>query len=196
MATPVTDLTPNDLHAKSDEADLQPNPTAESVEALDTLASAAVKAKAPVEPVKPVAPVRPVETSEEKAAKEAAKAEDDKAAAAAASHEDTPEEKAAKEAAQAEADKAAAAAAAAADPFSAVELPPNSKPRSVEAFDKVKDIARSKVAEVAGKLTEASNTITKLTSQLEELKKGQGKLSPELEAEVAALRQFKVSQDI
>lgn len=145
--------------------------------------------------------LKQVEKPEEEAAPEAEKEAADKAAkekeaaekeaadkaAKEAAENQTPEEKAAAE--KKAADKAAAEKAAAED-FEKVELPPYTKPKSVEAFAKVKALAGQKIAAI-----EAEKA--KLAEELAAAKESASKaIKPEVEKELEELRAFRLKFDV
>jgi hypothetical protein len=98
----------------------------------------------------------------------------------------TPEEKAAAD--KVAADAAAAAALAAKDDFDRVELPPHTKPATAQSFEALKKTAREKVA-AAEKEREELRT---------KLAEAQAKpaLAPEVEKELAELREFRQKLDV
>lgn len=95
-----------------------------------------------------------LETADEKAEAEK-KAADDAAAA------ETPEQKLAREKEEADKIKAAKEAEAARKPdaLDAVTLPPHAKPKSVEAFDKIKQVAREQVIAVSKELEDTKKKL-------------------------------------
>jgi hypothetical protein len=98
-------------------------------------------------------------------------------------------------AAKAKADEAAKAATAAkTDELDSVELPPHVKPKTVESFTKVKELARTKITELSG-------TVEKLTADLKSANEAieiakSGKASKEIEAELEELRSFRRGLDV
>lgn len=142
--------------------------------------------------------------AQEKADKEAAekKAAEEKAAAEKAAQQ-TPEEKAAAEKAAADkkaADEKAAAEKAAADKtanikddFDKVELPPYTKPKSVEAFATVKQMARERIATL-----EKENADLRAKYEAAEKKAAEAKpgTSEEVEKELKELREFRLKYDV
>lgn len=175
-----------------------PNPETDS--ALDSLLKEATGVENP--PSTPeeeaalaaAAEAKKKKDEEEAAAKEAeakeaeAKSAAEKAAAEgkAANPDPTEEEKAK---AEAEA-KAKAEAEAAKDDFDKVELPPYTKPKTGEAFDTVKKLAREKITA----LEKSQEELRAKLKALEE--KGTGKLDPAIEKELAELRKFRSQIDV
>lgn len=100
------------------------------------------------------------------------------------------------EKAKVEADAAAAAEKAKADEaagnkiFEDIALPPKASPRSSEAFAAIKIRA-------AQELAKRDEELTKIRTELEEVKKvSKAALTPELEKEIAELREFRAKLDI
>lgn len=101
----------------------------------------------------------------------------------------TDEEKAAAEKKAAE-EKAAAEAAAKKDDLDAVELPPYAKPATTQSFEKVKQLAREKIAAAAKERDE-------LRAKLEEVEKtAKDGLPAEAKKELEELREFRAKVDV
>lgn len=175
-----------------------PNP--ETDDALDKLFAETTGAAAPKTAeeeakLKAEADAKAKEESDAKAKAEAdAKAKEEadaktKAEADAKAAAMTDEEKAKAEAeAKAKADEAAKAAGK--DELDSIELPPHTKPKTGDAFEKVKTLAREKIAAL-------EKERTTLESKLKEaMEKGNGKLDPAIEKELTELRQFRNKLDV
>jgi hypothetical protein len=205
----LPNLSGDPQHAKGDEVNLRAEPEPEAIAAIDALAAAAVKAKNP--PVKTPEELEAERVAAEKAketppAKTPEELEAERAAAnppvkapeeleaervAAEKAKETPPAKTPEEL---EAERAAANPPK--DSFDEIELPPNTKSKSAEAFGRLKQAAREKVAEVAAQLTAAAERERKLVVELEAAKSSTGKLPPEIEKELTDLRAEHATSDI
>lgn len=93
-------------------------------------------------------------------------------------------------AAKVESDKKAAEEAAGNKIFEGIELPPKASPRSAEAFASIK-------IKAAQELAKRDEEIATVKAKLEQLEKTQANpLTPELEKEIAELREFRAKLDI
>jgi hypothetical protein len=179
IPTGESDVTNGDL------ANLKPSDNAEASMALDGLA-ALITAKAPPAELDPKAAViPPAPTPEELAAKEAA---DAAAKAAATPPAPTPEEIAAKAAAE--------AAAPPPDNLDSFELPAHAKPKSAEAFGRLKQAARELTTALQKQLETERQAKTKLLADLEEARKAVPPVPPETAKELEDLRKFRLSKDV
>lgn len=212
MAEKLNDLTPDPAHARADDASLAATPPDhEAMETLDNLAkeiskgkaeggapilddasaaaaaSRAAAAKGAVAPAAPAAPAAgtPEATEAEKAAAEKASQEQQAAAAAEVEAERLRKET-----------EARAAASTDTDPFADIELPAGAKSKSAQAFGQLKEAAKTKVAEVAAALTQAKTELQKVLEENATLRGAQGKLTPELEQELTALRSEHAALDV
>ncbi len=175
-----------------DENSLVADPTemAKSAESLDALFKVETETPTSADPKPPAdAPVPPAKTAEEIAAEEAAAAAATAAAAAKATTK-TPEELAAEAAAAAEKAKANPV-----DEFEKVEMPPHTKPKTGEAFGRVKELARQEIGKVRTELAAAKTELEKAQSDLA-ARSTQPAVSPELEAELKELREYRLSKDV
>lgn len=134
----------------------------------------------------PPAP-KPEPTAEEKAAAE--KAKSDEAAKGDVKPEPTAEEKAAEEKAKAEAE----ANKPKPDELDAVALPPYTKPKTGEAFETVKKIARETITKLR---TESEALAAEKKALEEKLQKMADGLTPEQKAEIEELRTFRKKMDV
>lgn len=77
------------------------------------------------------------------------------------------------------------------DELDKVELPPNAKAKSTEAFSEVKRVAREKISLLATKTKELEAKVSELESKTKD-----GGLTPELKAELDELRGFRAKLDV
>lgn len=84
----------------------------------------------------------------------------------------------------------AAAAPVVTDDFDKVELPPHTKPKTGEAFETVKRLARERVSA----LEKEQETLRNKLKEIEE--KGTGKVDPATAKELAELRKFRSQMDV
>lgn len=89
------------------------------------------------------------------------------------------------------ADKKVEPAAPEPDELDRVELPPNAKAKSGEAFSEVKRVAREKISLLATKTTELESKVAELTEKTKD-----GGLTPELKTELEELRGFRAKMDV
>jgi len=82
------------------------------------------------------------------------------------------------------------------DDFKKIQLPPHARPKSGEAFDQVKNMAREKITALSTQLTELSTRAEAAEKERDELKGKQSQLSPEVQSELEDLRKFKLSHDV
>lgn len=106
--------------------------------------------------------------------------------------EDKVAKKAAEEAAEEAARKVAEEAAAAAkkDEFDAIELPPHSKPKATESFEKVKVLAREKISAAEKERNELREKLSKAEAAVK------GGLPDEVQKELEELRAFRQKMDV
>jgi hypothetical protein len=191
----------SEFHAKGDDATLKPDEANGAGAALDSLfseitetppdaAAAAAKKKAEDEAAAAAAATKVADTAptiDETVA--SAKADEEAKLASAKADADAK--------AAAAADPAAAAAAAAAvDPLDAVELPPHTKPKSAEAFGRLKQLAKENAKILKDKIAENDTKLAAVQAELDKAKAiVPGSLTPELQAEMEDLRKFRLSID-
>lgn len=218
----MAENTPN--HAKSDDVSLLPVASAESASALDALMNDAIVAADPTAAAAAAEAKAKEGTLSDEATAAQRKADADKALAdkqaaekAAAetkredhapSLEDTvtgleAEAKAKADAkAKEEADKMAAAAGRTeTDAFDAIQLPANAKQKSGEAFETLKKLARETAATLKKERDELAAKHTATTTELEAAKAAveaakTATLTPEVQAELDDLRNFRLSKDV
>jgi prefoldin subunit 5 len=82
------------------------------------------------------------------------------------------------------------------DELDKVQLPPHTKPKSAEAFEEVKRLAREAHNKLRTELEEKAAKLTAAEKQLEELNSKVGKLPENVEAELAELRKFRLAHDV
>lgn len=82
-----------------------------------------------------------------------------------------------------------------ADEFEKVELPPHTKPKTGEAFGKVKELARQAVTAERAKAADLLKQVETLTKQVQEFS-GKPAITPEVQAELEDLRKFRLSKDV
>ncbi len=164
---------------------VDPNDAKETSESLDALLKAAGGEEIEVTP-----------SAEEKAAADKAaadaKAAEEKAAAdkAAADAKGTqPPVKTAEEIAAEEAAKGAQK-----DELDGIELPPHVKPKTVEAWSKLKETAKRKITELTSAAETAKSEAEAARKERDELK--QNSLSSEEQKELAQLREFRQKIDV
>lgn len=192
----LTDLSPNELHAKVDDADLHSASAPETSEALDRLAEQIEKPGGG--PSGPTGPTGASGAAAETGATGATGPSGAEAGATGATGATGPSGAAEHHEVESGATGATGAtgASAAPDPLDAIEPPSNLKPKSVEAFNHIKEVAKARVAEVAGQLTAMTNQVTELKTKLAEAEKDKGKLPPDVEQELTESRRFRVAQDV
>lgn len=174
--------------AQAEDLNLTPSVQADAFQALDGI----FKELGGDQPAEPAAEDKPVDKPADKPVdKPVDKPEDttpaDKPADAAPA--DKPEDKPADKPEDKPADNAPV------DDFEKVELPPHTKPKTGEAFGKVKELARQQVNQLRSEL----NKIAQEREELQKRIEAQGKtpaLSPELEAELKDLREYRLSKDV
>lgn len=76
------------------------------------------------------------------------------------------------------------------DEFDAIQLPPHARPKSGEAFENLKRVARERVSELAAKTQQLEAEVKKLTEA------ASNAVTPEEKAELEELRKFKRFSDI
>jgi len=207
----MNELADDPNHARAEDASLKPVASAESSESLDNLAKELVKEKSGETPAAPATGLDDASAAAARARELAAKGTTPAAPAAsaapaapaapvddAAKAKAEAEQKAAAEAAAAEEARKAAEAAAAKTPdaLDAIELPPNVKPKSAQAFDNLKSTARAEIARVAKELTDKNNALVKAQEELAAARAAQGKISPEVQQELDSLRQEHAALDV
>jgi hypothetical protein len=79
------------------------------------------------------------------------------------------------------------------DELDAVELPPHTKPKTGEAFDTVKRIAREKIVELTKKAAEVEAARVELETKVKSLGDG---MTPEIKKELEELRSFRRGLDV
>ena len=182
-------LETNPNHAKGEGADLHTAPSEEGIAALDSLAGDIVAKKNPAAHKDESS--APAPHKDESSAPALHKDE------SSAPHKDeSSAPKLDESSAPAHHKDESSAPAPVVDPLDAIELPPNTKSKSAQAFGMLKEAAKKRISEMTTQLTEALNKITGLTQQVEEVKKTSGKLPPEVEKEISEARQFKASLDV
>lgn len=183
----------------ADKINLSPEHQADSMAALDALAAEHLK---PAEQTPPAGDPPGAEDidlntpSAEKAAADKAaadkKAADEKAAADKKTPEAQPEIKAkdgvpaAKDGTKGEPE----------DDFKKIQLPPHARPKSGEAFDQVKTVAREKITGLSTQVTDLTTRAETAETRVKELEGAQNTLSPEIQSELEDLRKFKLSHDV
>lgn len=171
--SPQSDLTDlQTVPSTGDSADPSPEQTQETHSALDELLKAA-------EGINTEEAAKPEVTEEQAEATAKAKAIIDPATA----DEKKPD------AEEKLADKPAEKSAA--DDFDKVEIPPHSKPKSVEAFSQVKQMARERIAKAQEEVSALKDQVAKF----EEAAKGAG-IPPEVQKELDELRAFRKNMDV
>jgi hypothetical protein len=186
----------------ADKINLSPEHRADSMAALDALAAEHLK---PAEGTPPANENPPgaedvdlgTPSAEEKAAADK-KAADEKAAVekAAADKKTTDSQPEIKAKDGTPAAKDGATKGEPEDDFKKIQLPPHARPKSGEAFDQVKTVAREKINGLNTQVTELTTRAQAAESRVKELETAQNTLSPEIQSELEDLRKFKLSHDV
>ncbi len=173
----------------SEDIVIDPNDTRDTNEALDTLLKEA-NGDDESSPNAEETAAAEAKAAEEKAAAEAKAAEEKAAAEAKAAGGDQNPAPTPEEVAKAE----EAAKAAQKDELDSVELPPHVKPKTVEAWSKLKETAKRKIAELSTAAEAAKAEADAARKERDELK--QGALSSEEQKELQELREFRQKLDV